>query len=238
MRMGIGITGYLMSTEEQKSWLDPCYEYLRAYDKEYSKVNGFPESIKLTTVKPSGSLSLLPGVTSGGHPAYSQYYIRRMRIASSSSLVDICRKHGYPVEYARNFDGTDDHRTVVVEFPCKFPDHAAFAKDMSAIDQMEVVKKLQTEWSDNAVSVTIYYKQEELPAIREWLKENYNSNVKTMSFLLHSGHGFDQAPLEEITESEYLDRVANTIAITKGNIKETDISSDQIGCETGACPIK
>jgi len=220
MRMGIGITGYLMSTEEQKSWLSDCYVALREYDKEYSKENGFPESIKLTTIKPSGTLSLLPGVTSGGHPAYSEHYIRRMRIASSSMLVGVCRKAGYPVEYVRNFDGTDDRRTVVVEFPCKFPEHASFAKDMSAIDQMETVKKLQTEWSDNAVSVTIYYKPEELSDIRKWLSENYNDCVKSMSFLLHSGHGFDQAPLEEITEGEYLQRSMFIDLLTQVGLKE------------------
>ena len=69
MRMGIGITGVMMCTEEQLSWLDGCYRYLRAYDKEYSKGMGFNESIKLTTIKPSGSLSLLAGCTSGVHPA-------------------------------------------------------------------------------------------------------------------------------------------------------------------------
>ena len=68
MRMGIGVTGYLQATEEQKSWLDKAYTYLRAYDKEYSAQHGFPPSIKLTTVKPSGTLSLLAGVTPGAHP--------------------------------------------------------------------------------------------------------------------------------------------------------------------------
>jgi hypothetical protein len=103
---------------------------------------------------------------------------------------------------------------------------------------MEVVKRLQTEWSDNAVSVTIYYKLEELDEIREWLAKNYTTSVKTMSFLLHKDHGFDQAPFEEITEEEYLARKAVSIPITLAEVSEEDISGDQIGCETGACPIK
>ena len=120
MRMGIGVTGYLQASEEQKSWLDKAYTYLRAYDKEYSSIHGFPTSIKLTTVKPSGTLSLLAGVTPGAHPGYSQYYIRRIRMATDSELTRVARNNGYHVEYVRNFDGTEDHSTVVVSFPCSF----------------------------------------------------------------------------------------------------------------------
>lgn len=238
MRMGIGVTGYAMATEEQRGWLTDCYTYLREYDAAYSESHGFPPSIKLTTVKPSGSLSLLAGVTSGGHPAYAPFYIRRMRIAANSPMVKQCADNGYPVEYARNMDGTDEHTTKIVEFPCKFPPHSMFAGNMTAVDQMETIKRLQTEWSDNAVSVTIYYKQEELGDIRKWLEENYTDNVKTMSFLLHSDHGFDQAPLEEITESEYLSRSAVVTPIVALRLREEDISEDQIGCESGICPIK
>lgn len=238
MRMGIGITGYAMATEEQRSWLSDCYEYLRAYDVEYSKQHGFNTSIKLTTVKPSGTLSLLAGVTSGGHPAYAPYYIRRMRVAANSPLINTYREHGYHVEFARKMDGTDDHTTKIVSFPCKFPEHSLFAENMSAIDQMEIIKRLQTEWSDNAVSVTIYYRKEELPDIRKWLEQNYKTSVKTMSFLLHSDHGFDQAPLEQITKEQYEGMVKTTRPITSLSVKEDDISSDQIGCEAGVCPIK
>ena len=236
MRMGIGVTGYLQATEEQRSWLSDCYTYIRAYDKEYSELTGFPTSIKITTVKPSGTLSLLAGVTSGAHPAYSQYYIRRIRMASDSNLVEVCRANGYHVEYVRNFDGTEDHGTVVVSFPCSFPAGTRLADDMSAVDQLEVIKRLQTEWSDNAVSVTIYYRKEELDEIKEWLSNNY-FNVKSVSFLLHNEHGFDQAPLEEITKEKYEEMKANTTPITTvGQINFDDI--DIAECEGGACPIR
>jgi ribonucleoside-triphosphate reductase len=236
MRMGIGVTGYLQATEEQKSWLDKAYVYLRAYDKEYSKLNGFPNSIKLTTVKPSGTLSLLAGVTPGAHPGYSQYYIRRIRMAADSELASVARSHGYHVEYVRNFDGTDDHSTVVVSFPCSFPEDTKFGTDMSAIDQLEVIKRLQLEWSDNSVSVTIYYRKEELEAIRWWLHDNY-INTKSVSFLLHSDHGFDQAPMEEITKEKYEELKAGVKPITrieKLSLGEVDIDD----CDTGACPVR
>lgn len=237
MRMGIGVTGYLQSTDEQKSWLAPAYEELRTYDKEYSKKHGFPESIKLTTIKPSGTLSLLAGVTPGAHPGFSEFYLRRIRIASNSNLVEICRKNGYDVEYQKQFDGTDDRNTVVVSFPCKFPNHTKFARNMTAVDQLNIVKELQKNWSDNAVSVTVYYKLDELPSIQEWLNKNYNENIKSLSFLLHSEHGFVQAPLEEITEEQYLSYKQRTIPIHSIDIKETDLL-DSLECSSGVCPIK
>jgi ribonucleoside-triphosphate reductase len=166
MRMGIGVTGYLQATEEQKGWLAEAYKKLRVYDQWYSAKNEFNKSIKLTTVKPSGTLSLLPGVTPGAHPGYSQHMIRRIRIASNHALVDVCRQNGYDVEYQMNFDGSEDHSTVVVSFPFAFPEGTRLAAEMTAIDQLEVVKRLQKDWSDNSVSCTIYYRKEELPEIR------------------------------------------------------------------------
>jgi ribonucleotide reductase alpha subunit len=236
MRMGIGVTGVLQATEEQRSWLEDTYEHLRKYDKIYSEVKGWPTSIKLTTCKPSGTLSLLPGVTPGIHPGYARYMIRRIRIASNSPLVEVCRNHGYKVEYVRNFDGTDERGTMVVEFPFRYPDNAVLANDTTALDQLEYVKWLQTVWSDNAVSCTVYYRDEELPTIREYLTKNYNTNFKSLSFLRHSGHGFDQAPYEEINKELYDEMVANSTLITSVNGDITFEADEE--CATGACPIK
>jgi len=238
MRMGIGVTGYLQASEEQRSWLPQAYDYLREYDESYSKLNGFNKSIKLTTIKPSGTLSLLAGVTPGAHPGYSQYYIRRIRMASDSDLVKLCRDKGYHVEYVRNFDGTEDHSTSVVSFPCSFPNGTKVADEMSAIDQLEVIKRLQREWSDNSVSVTIYYRRSELDEVKEWLSRNYNE-VKSVSFLLHSEHGFDQAPMQEITEEEYNDMTSSVEPIVSMddisvNFEDVDIED----CDTGACPVR
>jgi len=238
-RIGVGITGYLQSSQEQKDWLSDLYDYLREYDIEYSKKIGAPISVKLTTIKPSGTLSLLAGVTSGAHPAIYQYFIRRIRISSSNtSLINLARSHNYFVEYQRNFDGTDDKNTMIIEFPCCYPEGTVLAKDMSAIQQLETIKELQTNWSDNAVSVTIYYRLEELDEIKEWLNKNYNNNIKSCSFLLHNEHGFKQAPFEEITKEKYEELIKKVIPITSGkinNMKDNELSSDCVG---GACPIR
>jgi hypothetical protein len=236
MRMGIGITGYLQATDEQKSWLSETYTHLRKYDKMYSEVRGWPISIKLTTVKPSGTLSLLPGVTPGVHPGYAHYMIRRIRVASNSPIVDVCRKHGYKVEYQRKFDGSEDMTTMVVEFPFNYPEGTVVAKDVTAIQQLEYVRKLQTEWSDNAVSCTVYYKKEELPEIKAYLAEHYNTSFKSLSFLLHNEHGFDQAPYEEISKEQWLEMTANSKVIT--SITDNVMFDGDEDCATGVCPIK
>lgn len=239
MRMGIGVTGTFQATEEQRSWLSECYIMLRKYDIEYSKLHNWNPSIKLTTSKPSGTLSLLKGVTPGANvnPA-GPWYIRRVRISSDSPLIKACEDSGYKVEFQRNFDKTLDYTTKVVEFPCSVPLHTPVAKTTSAIEQLEMIKWVQANWSDNSVSVTVNYKKEELSEIKKWLSNNYKDCIKTVSFLLTNDHGFDQAPYEDISEEEYLKMIKNTKPIVKVSVAESDISEDQIGCSSGACPVK
>lgn len=237
MRMGIGMTGILQATEEQRSWLKDAYVWLREFDNKYSEEHGFPRSIKLTTVKPSGTLSLLAGVTPGVHPnPAGPHYIRRVRISSESPLVDVCRKHGYSIEYQRNFDGSEDKSTMVVSFPCKVPETTPVAADYDWKVQMDMVRRMQAEWSDNSVSCTVYYKKEDISSIKEYLKEHFRNEIKTVSFLLYHGHGFDQAPYETITKEQYDEMRAGVRPITSVEIKEDDF--DIIDCATGACPVK
>lgn len=244
MRMGIGITGVLQATEEQLSWLPEVYEELRKYDEAYSYQNNFPVSKKLTTSKPSGTMSLLPGVTPGVHPSPAgPHYIRRMRIAAGSPMVDVLLDHGYEVEPQRLFDGSNDPTTVVASFPCKVPEGTPVAEQYNAIEQLEMVKRIQREWSDNGVSVTVYYRLEELPIIRAWLDENFTDNLKAVSFLLYSGHGFDQAPYETISREQYDEMVSRVRPIPAGAfdkhvIDEKDIVGGLEECAGGACPIK
>jgi len=237
MRIGLGVTGICQSLHKVK-WLDKCYLALRKLDRSWSKQRGWPESIKLTTIKPSGTLSLLAGATPGVHPAYSQYYIRRVRMSSGDKLVKICRDLGYHVEYVVGFDGKEDRGTVIVEFPCESGEGAVLAKDMSAIKQLELVKTLQAEWSDNAVSVTVYYRPEELGDIKKWLEENYAKNMKSISFLLHSNHGFKQSPYEEITKDRYDELIAGVRPLI--SIQESIGAEvlEGLECSSGACPLR
>jgi len=236
MRLGLGVTGVCQSLDKL-DWLDDCYVSLRKFDKEWSAKRGWSESIKLTTVKPSGTLSLLGGATPGVHPAFSKYYMRTVRMSSSDALVQICKDMGYHVEFLVNFDGTENRDTVVVYFPCKTPEGSILTKDMDVIKQLDMVKKLQTVWSDNAVSVTAYYKPEELNDLKAWLKNNYEHNIKSVSFLLFKDHGFKQAPYQEIDESTYLAAISKVKPLITSSSNSNEML-DIAECSTGACPIR
>ena len=158
--------------------------------------------------------------------------------STSDPLIETLRKRGYKIVWDIGLDGREDHTRAVVEFPCKSPESAVLASAMTAVDQLEWVKKMQTEWADNAVSVTVYYRKEELPTIKEWLSQNYDSSVKSVSFLLHSEHNFPLPPYEEITADIYeklLSKIDFSIPLAQlafgGELALDD-------CSTGACPIK
>ena len=108
---------------------------------------------------------------------------------------------------------------------------------MKAVDQLELVKKIQTFWSDNSVSVTVYYRKEELPEIKTWLKDNYATSLKTVSFLLHSDHGFAQAPYEEIAEDKWKELTAKVKPLTSVMISGGE-DLEGLGCDQGVCPVK
>jgi ribonucleotide reductase alpha subunit len=234
-RLGLGITGICQSFDKLE-WLDDCYKELREFDKEWSKEKGYPRSIKLSTTKPSGTLSILSGSTPGVHPAYAKYYIRRIRMSSDDKLVEYCKNLGYRVEYLLNLDKTVDRNTVVIEFPCFAGEKVVTAKEMTAIQQLELLKKIQTIWSDNAVSCTIYYKKEELSEIKKWMKENYENSIKSVSFLLHSDHGFSQPPYEEISKEKYEELIKGLKPIKPFNLEGKEL--ENMECSAGSCPIR
>lgn len=237
-RLGQSITGILQCTEEQLSWLSPAYSELKEYDLWWSEQTGVSPSVRLTTVQPSGTLSLLPGVTPGIHPAYARYYIRRVRFGAADPLVEKCRKRGYKVVPDLGLDGREDHTRWVVEFPCESPEGSVLAADMTAVEQLEWVKRMQTDWADNAVSVTVYYRKEELPEIKKWLSENYDNGVKSVSFLLHADHNFPLPPYEEIDEETYK-RLYAKVDFSVGLQDKAGMGMLDMGdCDTGACPVR
>jgi ribonucleotide reductase alpha subunit len=237
-RLGQSITGILQVDANKIEWLDSAYKNLASFDEKYSKAKGWPTSVRLTTVQPSGTLSLLPGVTPGIHPAFAQYYIRRVRFGSSDPLVDACRKRGYKVVWDIGIDGREDRTRYVVEFPCMSPEGSVLAADMTAVQQLEWVKTMQTVWADNAVSVTVYYRKEELSEIKDWLKNNYDNGVKSVSFLLHSDHNFPLPPYEQCTKEQYEEMLESIDFSVPLNQKSFDSDLEIDNCATGACPIK
>jgi ribonucleoside-triphosphate reductase (thioredoxin) len=235
-RIGTGITGCLQSSLYKADILDKVYQEIQEENVSYSKELNIPESIRTTLVKPSGTLSLLGDCTPGIHPAYSKYYIRRVRFASNDKIVPILKRANHNVEPVWKLDGTLDHGTLVSDFYCQTPDGTPCAdRDFDTWKQLDSLLFAQKHWSDQAVSVTVYYKKEEISLIKAWLKNNLSS-LKSISFLCHSDHGFKQAPYEAITEEQY-----NKVSPSIKNIELDEVGIGEISsleCEGGVCPVK
>ncbi|MEA1999816.1 MAG: ribonucleoside-triphosphate reductase, adenosylcobalamin-dependent [Euryarchaeota archaeon] len=238
-RLGVSITGVLQSrwVSEPES-MDKVYQAMEEADTAYSRNLGVSTSIKLTTIKPSGTLSLLPGVTSGIHPAYAGHYIRRVRFASNDPIIKICRDAKYPVEPLLNADGTRNLDTMIVSFPVKSPSGTILANKVTAIDQLKFQGLVQDRWSDNSVSTTCYYTPKELPAIRKYLEEYYTDSIKTVSFLLHKEHGFSQAPFEEISAEQYRELAKSVKPIISVIDTDERVLEENFECASGTCPIR
>lgn len=238
-RIGVGVTGFLQAPHlRDPDIFDGVYAHLEDTDRRVSREMGCNTSIKLTTVKPSGTMSLLAGVSPGVHAEYSDYYIRRITFAAEDPIVSQARERGFTVEPKYNIDGSRDFNTMVVDFPCKARENSIVAKGYPARNQLENLTFLQTHWSDNAVSMTCYMEQEEIPEVQDWLRENYSHTVKTASFSQHSRHGFVQAPYEEITESQYHELSSHVRPITHIVDHELREIVDSAECAAGGCPIK
>lgn len=238
-KIGISLSGVCQKLDVVNEWADKIYVALRKFDKEWSEKNGYPQSIRLTVIQPSGTKGLLGGCMPGGHPGYAEYFIRRIRFASNDPLIPLLKQMGVYTEFELKFDGGVRHDVIVAEFPCRF-ENGLLSKDCPAIKQMNIVKDLQKYWADQSVSVTVYYKEEELSDIKQWLEENYDDNVKTMSFLRHSDHGFKQAPYQEITKDEYEMMIKKMKPLSDIDLSKNIGSEvlDGTECTNGICPVR
>lgn len=237
-RIGTGITGCLQSPLFTPDVLDRAYAAIQDENRTYSKELNIPESIRTTVVKPSGTMSKVLDMQGyeGIHAAYSRHYIQRVRFAAADPLVPLLAAAGHYMEPVVRFDGSYDHNTVVVDFYEQAPAGSVVAdEDWDTWRQLEVLKMAQKHWADQAVSVTVYYRKEELPKLKEWLADNLKY-LKTISFLCHSDHGFKQAPKEAISKEKFEKLAAKVKPIDVNQIGEGDLESME--CEGGACPIK
>ncbi|MHA1764006.1 MAG: LAGLIDADG family homing endonuclease, partial [Promethearchaeota archaeon] len=234
-RMGISQTGIIEAMIKHGrrtllEWCDKAYKYLRKLDEEYSNWLCIPKSIKLTTVKPSGTVSLLPGVTPGIHYPHSEYYIRRVRISKNSDLIEPLKEAGYKIEPDKYSDNS-----LVVEFPIHEKYFDRSKDDVSIWEQAENAAAYQRYWSDNQVSITITFKKEEADQIQHVL-ECYEDKLKSASFLPLKEHGYEQAPYEKITKEQYKKMVAKLKPINLARTSDRTIGEKF--CDSDACEIK
>lgn len=222
--------------------VDSLYKAVITADKAYSEELGVNPSIKHTTVKPSGTVAKLAGVSEGMHFHYAGYLIQRIRFQASDPLLPALKECGYHTEpdiYTKN--------TICVEFPLRAA-HAdsknfASAGTVSIEEQFATQAFLQTYWSDNAVSCTITFQSDENDEIAPLLRQ-YRHTIKSTSLLPYYGGSLKQAPKEPINKKTYEERAALITddveeVFTKQNDDQKGLELvGQTDCEGGACPIK
>jgi len=183
----------------------------------------------MTSIKPSGTVSLLNGSTPGIHYPEDEYYIRRIRFSNTSSLVDKLRNSGYNVE-----DDKYTPNTSVIEFPVHEPYYTKGKKDVSIWEQLETAAQYQYYWADNSVSITVTFKPEEAQHIKTAL-ELYETRLKAVSFLRYDETGYEQAPYEAITKKEFEKMSAKIEVFQRFDTKEGGTGSKF--CTNDTCTI-
>lgn len=180
-------------------WADRGYKYLRALDERYSEWYGVNRSNKITSVKPSGTVSLLPGVPPGIHWPHSEYYYRVIRFASDSAHLRQLRDAGYRcVDLAPN-----EPNTTAVYFAVKEENFDRSEGDVSMWEQLELAAKMQHYWADNQVSITVKFNPDSEGRDIEHALELYADRLKAVSFLPKKSHGYAHAPYQAIDKAEY-----------------------------------
>jgi len=213
-RIGLSQSGVVQAfnrhgRRQMYKWCDKAYNYVKQLDEEYSNWLCIPKSVRTTSIKPSGTVSLLNGSTPGIHFPESEYYIRRVRFSKDSDVLARLEKAGYHIE-----EDSYSPNTMVVDFPIHEPYFTKGKKYVSMWEQLEIAAQYQHYWADNSVSVTITFNEEEAPQIKNAL-EMYETRLKAVSFLRYKETGYKQAPYESITQKQYKEMNSKIIPIQR-----------------------
>lgn len=245
--LGCSLTGWQdmvnalnLKVEDQEKLLRDLKESARKAAKEYSEELGQKEPLLITTIKPEGTLSLLPVVSSGVHFSHSPYFIRRIRISSDDPLTKVCEELGYPV-FPEVGQDSETCTTKVVEFPVKVPDGRT-KDDVSALEQLEIYKRFMTHYVEHNCSITVHVKDAEWEGVEEWVWNNWEDTV-ALSFLSFEDNFYELLPFEAITEKEYHKRVKEMkpfipSLISKYEREEVVYDIGNEGCDAGVCPVR
>lgn len=238
-RIGVGLSGIQQFIAKRgintfRNWCLKGYKEIENWDQVYSEWLCIPRSIKKTTVKPSGTISLLAGATPGMHWSVFNYHIRRIRVAIGSELHKILAKAGYHIE-----DAVNEANTVVVEIPVEPMIEMRTEEQVSMWEQLEMTAFLQHYWADNQVSCTVKFDPEkEGPEMARAL-EYYQYHLKGISFLPKPKKNikiYPQMPYEPITKEEYLEKTKNLRKVDFTVLTVKEGGSDKY-CSNDTCTL-
>lgn len=241
--LGVSLTGIMdhevlsQVSAEARRWLDELRVFAVMVNAQWAAKLGIQQSVAITTVKPSGTVSQLVDAASGKHERYAPFYIRTVRGDNKDPLTQMMIKQGFPHEPAF---GKEDV-TTVFSFPVKAPAGAVFRNDRTAIQQLEHYLMFQDHWSEHNVSNTIYVKDHEWMAVGAWVFEHFDK-LAGVSFLPHSDHSYRQAPYQECTEAEYEALLAqmpefNWDELALFEADDTTVNTKELACTAGVCEI-
>jgi ribonucleoside-diphosphate reductase alpha chain len=205
-------------------------------NKEWSEKLGINQSVAITCVKPSGTVSQLVLSPSGIHPGHDRHYIRRVRSDNKDPLTKHLIDAGVPHEP----DVTKPHSTTVFSFPMRLPDSSITRENVNAIDHLELWLKYQRHWCEHKPSVTINVREEEWPRVGAWVYDHFDE-MSGVSFLPYDGGTYRQAPYETITEADYEDLNKNIpTKVDWDALVEMDDNVEGVqtlACTSGNCEI-
>jgi ribonucleoside-diphosphate reductase alpha chain/ribonucleoside-triphosphate reductase len=245
--VGCSLTGWQdminatqLTLEQQADLLRKLRAVAKKEVEVYAMELGGRVPLLVTTIKPEGTLSQLPAVSSGVHYSHSPYYIRRVRISADDPLVKVCEELNYPV-FPEVGQEMETCSTKVIEFPVKAPEGKT-KYEVSALEQLEIYKLFMENYVDHNCSITIHVRNHEWELVEEWVWNNWD-DVMALSFLSLEDNFYELLPYEAIDKEEFDRRVEEMqpfrpSLISKYEKQETvfDIGSD--GCESGACPVR
>lgn len=245
--IGTSLTGWQdmvnatdLSYEDQAKLLRKLRQVANNEAESYALEIGDNTPLLVTTVKPEGTLSQLPTVSSGIHYSHSPYYIRRVRINAADPLVQVCEELGYPV-YPEVGQDPETCTTKVLEFPVKAPEGKT-KYDVTAIEQLENYKLFMDNYVDHNASITVHVRDHEWEEVEEWVWNNWD-DIVAISFLSLDDSFYEMLPYEAIDEAEYERRAAEMkpfrpSLIAKYEVVETQYDIGDASCDNGICPVR
>ena len=200
-------------------------------NKQFAEKIGINQSVSVTCVKPSGTVSQLVDAASGIHARHSPYYIRTVRADIKDPLCKFMIDKGFPAEPCVM---KPDH-TMVFSFPIKSPENATCRSDMTALEQLEMWRTYQNYWCEHKPSVTITVKEDEWMEVGSWVWK-YFDQVSGISFLPHSDHSYRQAPYQECDEETYINLLSEMpVGVDWSELASYEESDNTSGTQTFAC---